>query len=258
LAQSTVHRALGLLRHFSLERPEIGLSEMARLAGLDKTTTLRSLTALELNGFVEQHPETRKYRLGIAPLNLARIREQSFPLHAVLKPHLDRLAEVTGETAHASLLAGSALLIVAVSEPSRATRVFVDPSEPLPLHATASGLAVLAFSEGQKNAALPTESERVAHTGRTKLSDAALQAEIEQVRRRGYALADSTFEEDVIGTAVPIFGWSDAAIGAVGVAAVASRFDAALARLIADELLATGQEISRQIGGRARPARRAG
>ena len=43
---STVDRAFSFLRYFSVHAPEIGLSELARMAGHDKTTTLRSLTAL--------------------------------------------------------------------------------------------------------------------------------------------------------------------------------------------------------------------
>ncbi len=246
---STVDKALGLLRHFSVEHPEFGLSQLARLSGYDKTTTLRCMTALERNGFVEQHPETRKYRLGFAPLNLARIREQSFPLATVLKPYLDRLAEETGETAHASLLSGSTLMTVAISEPPRATRVWVDPSEPLPLHATASGLAVLAFTPEADRAALGLGERLETFTEHTPDTLAALNEQLEAIARSGIGFCDQTFELEVIGTAVPVFGWSGVPIGAIAVAALASRYDEALAMRIRQALVAAGREVSRQIGG---------
>jgi IclR family acetate operon transcriptional repressor len=122
-AMSTVDKALSLLRHFSVQSPELGLSELARAAGYDKTTTLRCMTALARNGFVEQDAASRKYRLGLAPINLARIREHSFPVQAVLKRHLDRLAAETGETAHASLITGGALMTAMISAPERAACV---------------------------------------------------------------------------------------------------------------------------------------
>ncbi|MDP7586137.1 MAG: helix-turn-helix domain-containing protein, partial [Verrucomicrobiota bacterium] len=59
-----------LLDFFSERHPAIGLSEMARLAGCDKATTRRLLLALERSGMVEQLLESRKYRLGVAPLRL--------------------------------------------------------------------------------------------------------------------------------------------------------------------------------------------
>ncbi len=245
----TVDRALGLLRHFSVQTPEFGLSDLARKAGYDKTTTLRCMTALERNGFVEQHPTTKKYRLGFAPIALARIRERSFPIQSVLKPHLDRLAATTGETAHATLLSGRSLMTVAISEPDRATRVHVDPSAQLPIHATASGLAIAAFMPEEQLPSLGLSGPLRRFTDRTPASAEDLKPWLEECRRRGYSRVDQAYEIDVIGTAVPIFGWSDAPIGAIAVAAAASRFDAALADRIVAELLAIGREASREMGG---------
>ncbi|MFT5111764.1 MAG: DNA-binding IclR family transcriptional regulator [Parasphingorhabdus sp.] len=68
----TTDKALSLLSQFSESRPQIGLSEFARLARFDKATTRRLLISLIRNGLVEQHPETRKYRLGASILSLAR------------------------------------------------------------------------------------------------------------------------------------------------------------------------------------------
>ncbi|MEC7141747.1 MAG: helix-turn-helix domain-containing protein, partial [Pseudomonadota bacterium] len=61
---TTVDKALSLLEYFSDLRPEIGLSEFARLSGFDKSAALRMLGALVRAGFVEQDAQSRKYRLG--------------------------------------------------------------------------------------------------------------------------------------------------------------------------------------------------
>ena len=68
---TTVDKALSLLDHFSNEQTEIGLSAFARLAGYDKSAVLRMLSALGRAGFVEQDPQSRKYRLGGAFLRFA-------------------------------------------------------------------------------------------------------------------------------------------------------------------------------------------
>ena len=98
---STIAKAMELLDFFSLERPEIGLSDFHRLAGRDKATTFRHLTALESAGLLEQNPTTRAYRIGPAVLRLAHMREITLPRRAGLRIALPRLAEVTGETGHA-------------------------------------------------------------------------------------------------------------------------------------------------------------
>ena len=76
----TVDKAFSVLDQFSMENTEIGLSELSRLASLDKAATRRLLVALSKHGFIEQSADTRKYRLGHGFLRLARIREATVPI----------------------------------------------------------------------------------------------------------------------------------------------------------------------------------
>jgi len=248
-AMSSVDKALALLRHFSVHKPEIGLSELARLAGHDKTTVLRCMNALERNGFIEQDVQTRRYRLGLTPINLARIRERSFPLLAVLQPHLERLRDRTQETAHATVLSSGRLITTLICEPDRATRVFMDPSLDLPPHATASGLAILANLPASGRAALITGEPYEQFTPATPTNAAQLEQLLEQTRRNGFGRVAQSYDADVVGTAVAYFGPTGLPAGAVAVAAVASRFDPTLAKLIEEELLSTGRALTHEFGG---------
>ena len=76
---SSAVKALRLLSHFSATRPEIGLSQLCRIAGRDKSTTYRYLQALETAGFIEQNSTTKQKRLGPALLQLAQDREEKNP-----------------------------------------------------------------------------------------------------------------------------------------------------------------------------------
>lgn len=76
---STVGKALSLLDSLSQLNQEAGLTDIARLCDLDKATARRLLVELEKHGFVEQDLETRRYRIGSAPVRLARIREARYP-----------------------------------------------------------------------------------------------------------------------------------------------------------------------------------
>ena len=128
----TVDKALNLLKYFSIENPEWGLSDLARTAGMDKATTLRMLQVLSRHGFLAQNSRTRRFALGVAPLNLAKVREATNPLSSVVDPVLHKIMERTQETAHASLGSVREIVPVGISEPQRNTRVFVDPARPLP------------------------------------------------------------------------------------------------------------------------------
>jgi DNA-binding IclR family transcriptional regulator len=250
----TVDKALSLLRHFSVQKPEVGLSELSRLAGYDKTTILRCMNALERNGFVEQNPESKKYRLGLAPISFARIRERSFPLLSILQPHLDNLARVTGETAHATIITGTTLMTALISEPERATRVHLDPSIALPVHATASGLAIAAHLPADLRKRMIEQDAFERFTDQTPDDPAALETMLKQARQNGFTRADQYFEADVIGTAAAFFNASNTPAGALAVAAVATRFNADLSDLITTHLIAAVSDVTRELGG-TMPAR---
>jgi len=245
---STIGKAIELLNWFSTERPEIGLAEFQRLTKRDKTTTYRHLRSLEAVGLVEQNPSTRAYRMGPAVLRYAHIRETTFPQHAGVQDVLPRLADMTGETAHASIIQGDALATLgALESRQHSTRVVVDETL-LPLHATASGHVVLAFDEARQWVdALPPFTAFTAHTTTRK---AELNSVIDITRQTGFGLVEHGYETGVCGIAAPLFDSSNKVAGAIAVASVASRFNASLVRTIKRELILAARQVSTCWGGR--------
>ncbi|PUB12396.1 IclR family transcriptional regulator [Yoonia sediminilitoris] len=246
----TTAKALALLELFSVDRPEIGLSDFYRLAGRDKATVHRYLTELEQTGFVEQDMQSRLYRLGPAVLRLAAIRETCFPLHSAVEPLVRAAALSLGELVHFSLLQGRSLATIAHHDPHRhGTAVVFDHGAILPLHGTASGISLLAFGPAalwKGIGATPLPS----FTGRTPRDEKALHRLSEDARQLGFAVADRTFDPDVVSVAMPVFGSNGTASGAVAVAAPAGRMDDALrARAIAT-LHDLAPILSQSLGGR--------
>ncbi len=245
----TITKALDLLNHFTAARAEIGLGEFARLAGRDKATVHRHLTELTENGFLEQHPVTRAYRLGPALLRLAGVREAAFPVRKLLRPIVSALAEVTGELAHASILQGDALSTVVHADPHlHGIQVHFDEAEVLPLHATSSGLAVLAFGPEDLRARVLSRP-LTHHTGKTVTDPARLKAMIEDVRQSGLAQSDGTFDAEVASQGVPIYGEGGRVIGALSVAVPAVRAHPDRLVEIADKLRHAARDASRSLGG---------
>jgi IclR family acetate operon transcriptional repressor len=243
----TVDKAMKLLAFFTTTQPEIGLSDLARLAGFDKASTRRLLVSLHKHSFVEQNPETRKYRLGAGFLHLARVREATFPIRTVIQPVLDRLARTTGETAHASTPAGGHLATIGVAEPNRATRVHVDPAEKLPYHATASGIVFLAFSDpGLVDSALDRPLEK--HTPHTLTKPDQIRDQVRRAYEDGFAISDQGFEDEVIGMAAPYFGAAGMVAGAVAVATPSSRMTNDVRDTIAGLLIEAAIEITENMG----------
>lgn len=247
----TINKALNLIGFFLPDTPEWRLSDLARAADMDKVTTMRILNSLAAGGIVEQHPETKKYRLGTAVLRLARIREACFPVVAVLQPILDKLAEETGETTHACLFSGSAMTTIAIAEPIRSTRVFVDPSQALPVHATASGVAFLAYADAATRSETMGRLSVRPHTPNTPADKASLERHLAETRHNGYALSVGTFEEEVTGIAAPIFDWHGDVQATIAAACVASRLTDENQSRIAKAVLRASVEATRAMGGAA-------
>ncbi|SPF78877.1 Transcriptional repressor IclR [Aliiroseovarius pelagivivens] len=246
----TITKALTLLTHFSSSRGEIGLANFVRLSGGDKATVRRHLVELEKNGFLEQHPETRGYRLGPAVLRLASVREKHLPIRSAIRPVVDRMAEQLGELVHASLLQGDVMSPTYHADPLRhGLRVIFDEAELLPLHATASGLAILAFGpEGIIDTAF--SSAMTSFAPNTVIARSDMLHLIEQFQACGYSFSDQYFTREIVSFGMPFFGPDGEAIGTVAVPVPQSRLTDELKDNILSSLRAGCIDITQSCGGR--------
>jgi len=247
---STVARALALLSHFSPHTPEIGLTELAKYAGVDKTTVYRLLVTLTEAGFVEQDPDTKKYRLGAGLLRLARVREVCFPVRSLIDPELAKLTQITGETAHASLLGGTTLGTTGICSSPKSSRVSLDDGQVLPLHCTASGQVVLAFCS-EKIVDSVLSGPLHAHTTRTEVNPQQLRLQLADIRQQGFAEVNHCYEDDVHGIAAPLFDAPGRVIGAIAVATPTHRMSDELHNTIVKAVQEAATHITQGLGGEA-------
>lgn len=251
----TIGKALTLLDILSGMDREAGLTEIAQSCGYDKATTRRFLVELEKHGFVEQQPESRKYRLGAAILRLARIREERYPFLRTATQFVRDLAELTGETVHLSEFSNGRLSTIHVEESSKANRVIVNIGTILPFHATASGLAFLAACPADM-----IEAELAkplgAFTDYTSVDANEVRTLVEETRARGYSINRQGMEAGVISASAAIVPQGGRPIGSITVAAPFVRTDDARIREHGAAALAAACRISEAFFGadpQARP-----
>lgn len=245
----TITKALELLNFFSRGRAHIGLGEFVKLSGRDKATVHRHLVELEANGFLEQNPESRAYRLGPALLRLSAVREVALPMRAMLRPIVAELAHATGELAHASILQGEMLSPVCSVDPMQhGTQVSFDESEMLPLHATSSGLAVLAFGPPALSAAV-LSGPLPRFTPDTPTDPNRLRAVIARTRDAGISRLDQAFDSEVSSQGAPIFDGKGLAMGALSVAVPTVRATPGKLDAIRDHLIASARRATLSLGG---------
>lgn len=248
-----ISKALNLLNYFSEIMPEIGLAEFSRLTGQDKATVHRHLAELESNGFLDQNPYTRKYRLGAAVLRLSAVRERTFPARRIVSQWVDELSLQSDELVHASLIQGygqgygmSSLYFRDTG--SGGTRVYFSEADILPLHATASGICALAF--GPPNLLQHTASKTLDRfTQHTVTDHNELNAMVEKTRRQGYSFTNQTYEAEICSIAAPFFEDRAIAYGTITIAVPASRMNDDSRMRFVTLLWNAATAISAELGG---------
>lgn len=245
----TTSKALTLLDLFTRSRPQIGLSELARLSGTNKATCYRLMSELVEHGLVEQVVSSKEYRIGPAVLRLAALREATVPTREAALPILQALAAATGETAHMSHLVAGQLVTLSFAYPAaHGMRVMMEDADRLPFHATSSGHAVLGWMEDAALARV-LEGPLATAPGLVPVLAPDLRAHVAAARARGWAETANTFEADVSSFAVPLFDAQGQVQGALAVAAAAPRLTDAARVTIPRQLIAAAREIMALWGG---------
>lgn len=193
----SIDRAVALLSVFTPERPVAGLSDIARLTGLSRSTAHRLLTALSAHGLVQQAPHSTAYSLGPRVLGLADTARRHLTRDRQAEPVMTWLRDQSGETVGLHVLdetpARRTLAQVESTQPLR--RTYTDLGAPHPAHQGAPGKVLLAFApEALRRVALGRRL--TSPDGARVLRPDALRAELEQIRADGYAIS---LEERVVG-----------------------------------------------------------
>ena len=142
---AAVERALAVLDALANGQGELGTNEIARRTGINASTVSRLLATLAGAGFVEHVPSNGRYRLGLRLLELGNAVLARLDMREIARPHLQALADATGETATLSAPGeGHAVTVDFVQSPSTVQSV-ARLGRPSVAHATATGKLLLAF-----------------------------------------------------------------------------------------------------------------
>jgi IclR family transcriptional regulator, acetate operon repressor len=243
----TVRRAVALLKLFADDKPEWSLSELARSAGLNKTTAYRLLQALEVEGMLTRSPQSDAYRLGPAAISLGGRALRSNDLRAASHTDLIALAEATHETATFEVLAENQVLILDEVSGSHVVGNIQSLGTRWPLHATSTGKVLLAhMSEQQLEALLAAGLPRL--TARTITAPDALMRDLEQVRRQGYAIVVEELEDGFVAIGAPVRNFTGEVIAAISVGGPAMRLTAKRLPELAGYVCRAAAQISQRLG----------
>jgi DNA-binding IclR family transcriptional regulator len=229
-------------------RPSIRVAEAADALGIARSTAHRLLTTLKDNQFAAQDKPNAAYRIGSAltEIGLAAIRR--LDVRSAARPILEELRAQTGETVSLSVLEGQYVRFVDCLEGTLAVRVGDRTGIVLPSSSTAGGKAILA--------ALPTSDLLLRYpshqlpvlTRASRMTLPALRAELDEVRRNGYAVNNEESESRISAVAVAVRDASGSPAGAIAIVVPADRYTPEAVDVWAALLLTAAQAVERSLG----------
>lgn len=244
---SSVANAIRLLKAFSDDDYEIGVTQLARQLLLAKSTVHRLASTLIEAGMLEQNAESGKYRLGLAVFELGALVRRRMDYSTEARPYLMKLREQSGETVHLAIRDEAAIVYINYLESRQAIRMSTELGMRKPAHCTAEGKALLAFQPEEVVGRL-IDGGLVARTPKTTTAPAALHKELAAVRSRGYATDDEECELGVRCIAAPVRDYGGAVIAAVGVAGPTQRLTKKKLAALAPDVIAAAAAVSQRLG----------
>ncbi|MEO8295936.1 MAG: IclR family transcriptional regulator [Gemmatimonadota bacterium] len=242
-----VQRAVALLKMFSDIRPQWGLTDLSRAAGLNKTTVYRLLTALASEGLVARSPGTETYRLGPEAIALGARALRSNDLRTVSRESLEDLARFSDETATIEVLVGADVLIVGEVHSRQWLHATPSVGSRWPAHATSTGKVLLAeLSETDRRAILRPPLAQPARRTIATLSN--LKEELARVRTQRYATAIGELEDGYSAIGVPVAGHDGRVMAALSVGGPSARLPLDRLREMLPLLSEAATDISHKLG----------
>ncbi len=252
-------RGLRILSTLSRENSMLTLSEVAASLGTTRSSAYRLLYTLEHLGFVEYDARSKNYALGPQVLALGYGYLASRDIIDVAMPHLIRLRDRTGWSAHLGELHGRDVVYVARVATRRSIASIVHVGTRLPAHATTMGRILLSSLSDQEIRELYNQDLSRSFNLSPYSDLAELLKQIAVDRAEGIVVQSSGYEPGVASVAAPIHDVSGGIVAAVNVSAVALLAnEVELNGPLKAEVMAAAAAISRDLGQQADPVQTVG
>ena len=225
----------------------LALKDVARNTGINKSTAYRFLAHLENQGYLFRD-DRGAYIVGPKLARLGSGIAYHGTLRNLSRPHMQRLWNLTAETVNLAVLEGLDILYLDVMESAHTFRLTSQVGSRRPIHCTALGKAMLAFTPVEERDAIVASMRLDRVSSHTITSVARFRRELDHIAQVGYAVDD---EEAGLGSrcvSAAIFDLSGKVAAAVSVSGPVTRINRPRLLQFARAVKQEAQEISQKLG----------
>lgn len=213
--ESVLERVVRILEAFTPQDRALTVGEIARRAGLPPATGSRMVADLVEHGLLTRDGD-RRVRVGTRLWELASRASPTLSLRELAMPVLEDLLRAVGHHAQLGVLDGDEVLFVERLSAEHAVINYTRIAARLPLHASSSGLVLLAYGSGVLQERV-LEGPLTRFTPLTVTDPEELRGRLADIRRRGVVLCPGFLHVDATGIAVPVRDETGGVVAAVSV-----------------------------------------
>ena len=223
LAIQVIERMMTLLDALAKKSEPVSLKELSHTSGLHPSTAHRILNDLVLARVVDR-TEPGSYQLGMRLLELGNLVKARLNVRDAAAGPMRDLHRLTGETINLSVRQGDEIVYVerTVSERS-GMQVVRAIGGRAPLHLTSTGKLFLAHDDIRAVRSYSMRTGLAGHTANSITDLPALERELDDVRKRGFARDNEELELGVRCIAAGIFDDSGDLVAGLSISAPADR-----------------------------------
>ena len=240
-------KGLRLLETLALSEEPRGITDLASELKFTKSNVHRLLTTLHSQGYVRQNPPHSTYELTTKIWALGSHVIHRMDLVKIARPAMTKLAEVTGETIHLSVLEDTDVVYVDKIESAHHIRAHTSVGMRAPAFTMATGKAMLAHKSDDYLERFRPYLKR--YTDTTRITMEQLREDIELARVQGYSsVLHGEWREGIAACACAILGRSGEVVGAIGMSGPDTRVKRKQIKEYATHVMAAAREISSALG----------
>jgi len=215
IQMKSLYKAMKVLETFSVEEPELSVTEISKRLNLYKSNVFNILSTFEELGYVSKNPENSKYRLSFKVLNLSYVINAHMSIQRLMLPYMQKIADVTKENVYLAVPDNSEVVYLESCSPYGIVPTRSLQGERAPMYCTAIGKAMLAFLP--ESVKMSLEKGLKSFTDNTITKEKDLIDELERIRQQGFAIDNMEHEYGIKCIAIPLRGKNGDVVAAMSI-----------------------------------------
>ncbi len=238
----SLYKAIKLLDYFTIEDPELGVTELANLSGIGKSSVFNIVSTLVQCRFLKKDERTSRYSLGAKLLQLSNNFYQTNNMKKIIRPFMEKLSQLSGELVYLGTLFESEVLYQEAIYPNGSFSGQSIIGYHAPTYCTGLGKALL-YTLPDNQVEEIIDSKLVKFTGNTITDKDELLKDLEVSRQRGYAIDNMEHEYGIKCVALPIRNYANEVLAALSISGPSLRFTDEKIKLYSEALIESSRQL---------------